>query len=78
MGLASLVYVLTPEAIIIGGGISASSRFFLPSTLKEIKQRVVEPSRVDLKLLPAKLGNRAGMLGAAKLVWDEIDRGRIN
>ena len=78
VGLASLVYVLTPEAIIIGGGISASSRFFLPSTLKEIKQRVVEPSRVDLKLLPAKLGNRAGMLGAAKLVWDEIDRGRIN
>ena len=71
-GLASLVYVLTPEAIIVGGGISASSRFFLPSTLEEIKQRVVEPSRVGLKLLPAKLGNRAGMLGAAKLVWEQI------
>jgi len=76
-GLASLIYILTPEAIIIGGGISASSRFFLPSTLEEIDRRVVEPSRIGLKLLPAKLGNRAGMLGAAKLVWDEIERGRI-
>lgn len=71
-GLASLIYVLTPEAIIIGGGISASSQFFLPSTLEEIEKRVVSPSRLDLKLLTAELGNKAGMLGASKLVWDRI------
>jgi glucokinase len=76
-GLASLVYVLTPEAIIIGGGISASCEFFLPSTLAEIKRRVVSPSRVGLQLLPAELGNQAGMLGAAKLIWHEIDEQRI-
>jgi glucokinase len=73
-GLASLVYVLTPEAIIIGGGISASCEFFLSSTLAEIKQRVVSPSRVGLQLLPAQLGNHAGMLGAAKLIWNEINQ----
>jgi glucokinase len=72
-GLASLVYVLTPEAIIIGGGISASCEFFLSSTLAEIKRRVVYPSRVGLQLLPAQLGNQAGMLGAAKLVWGAAD-----
>ena len=72
-GLASLVYVLTPEAIIIGGGISASYDFFAPSTLAEIKKRVVSPSRLCLRLLPAQLGNQAGMLGAAKLVWNEIE-----
>lgn len=70
VGLASLVYVLTPEAIIIGGGISASSQFFLPSTMEEIKKRVVSPSREGLQILSAELGNQAGMLGAAKLVWD--------
>ena len=74
-GLASLIYVLTPEAIIIGGGISASSQFFLPSTLEEIEKRVVSPSRPNLKLLTAELGNQAGMLGAAKLVWNEIEDG---
>ncbi|PSB09379.1 glucokinase [Pleurocapsa sp. CCALA 161] len=77
-GLASLVYVLTPEAIIIGGGIGASCKFFLPSTLAEIEQRVVSPSRVGLKLLPAQLGNQAGMLGAVKLIWNEITEQRIS
>jgi glucokinase len=76
-GLASLVYVLTPEAIVIGGGISASCEFFLSSTLAEIEQRVVSPSRIGLQLLPAQLGNQAGMLGAAKLIWNEIEEQRI-
>lgn len=69
-GVASLIYVLTPEAVIFGGGISASSEFFLPATLREIEKRVVSPSRPGLQLLTAELGNKAGMLGAAKLVWD--------
>ncbi|BAZ43362.1 ROK family protein [Chondrocystis sp. NIES-4102] len=68
-GIASLIYILTPEAVIIGGGISASAEFFLPATRSEIEQRVVSPSRPDLQLLVAQLGNDAGMLGAAKLVW---------
>ena len=76
-GLASLVYVLTPEAIIIGGGISASYNFFSPSTLREINKRVVSPSRIGLRLLPAQLGNKAGMLGAAKLVWNEIEAKKL-
>jgi glucokinase len=73
-GIASLIYILTPEAVIIGGGISASAEFFLSATVKEIEQRVVSPSRPGLQLLVAELGNNAGMLGAAKLVWDKQGR----
>ena len=76
-GLAGLIYVLTPEAIIIGGGISASAEFFLPSTLEEVEKRVVLPSRLGLQLLTAELGNQAGMLGAAKLVWNQIENGEL-
>jgi glucokinase len=71
-GLASLIYVLTPEAIVIGGGISASAEFFLPATLAEIEKRVLPSSRVDLQVLTAELGNRAGIVGAAKLAWQII------
>ena len=70
--------MLTPEAVIIGGGISASSEFFLPSTLKEIEKRVVSPSRQGLQLLTTELGNQAGMLGAAKLVWNQIEEKKFN
>jgi len=66
-GLASLIYVLTPEAIIIGGGVSASAKFFFPAAWAEIERRVLPSSRTGLQLLPATLGNQAGMAGAAKL-----------
>jgi len=71
-GLASLIYVLTPEAIIIGGGVSASAEFFFPSIHAEIECRVLPSSRTDLKILTAKLGNQAGIVGAAKLAWNKL------
>ncbi|MDJ1180916.1 ROK family protein [Roseofilum sp. BLCC_M91] len=69
-GLANLIYVLTPEAIILGGGISQSAAYFLPATLEEIEQRVLPTSREGLQVLVAELGNQAGMVGAAKLAWE--------
>ena len=73
-GLASLIYILTPEAIAIGGGVSASAEFFLPAARAEIDRRVLASSRVDLQLLPAQLGNQAGAIGAAKLAWEMVNR----
>ncbi len=72
IGLSSLIYVLTPQAIVIGGGISASAPFFLPSAWAEIERRVLPTSREGLQLLPAQLGNQAGMVGAAKLAWETL------
>jgi glucokinase len=70
IGLTTLIYVLNPEAIVIGGGISGSSAFFFDAALAEIDQRVSAPSREGVKLLKAELGNQAGMFGAAKLALD--------
>lgn len=75
-GLASLIYVLTPEAIIIGGGISASAPFFFPAAIAEIERRVLPSSREGLQILPAQLGNQAGMVGAAKLAWQHLASAR--
>lgn len=72
IGLTSLIYVLTPEAIVIGGGVSASSKFFFPAATVEIERRVLPSSRAGLQLLVAELGNSAGMVGAAKLAWQKI------
>ena len=69
-GLASLIYVLTPEAIVIGGGVSASAEFFFPAMQAEIKRRVLPSSRAGLQILTAELGNQAGIVGAAKLALD--------
>ncbi|MDX2096347.1 MAG: ROK family protein [Leptolyngbyaceae cyanobacterium bins.59] len=72
IGLTSLIYVLTPQAIVVGGGICASAEFFFPATLAEIERRVLPSSREGLQLLCAELGNQAGMVGAARLAWQLI------
>ncbi|RUT08255.1 glucokinase [Dulcicalothrix desertica PCC 7102] len=73
IGLTSLIYVLTPQAILIGGGVGASAKFFIPSAKAEIEKRVFITSRAGLEILPAELGNSAGMLGAAKLALTKIN-----
>ena len=72
IGLSSLIYVLTPDAIAIGGGVSKCADLFLPAAQAEIEQRVLPTSRKGLKVVAAELGNRAGCAGAAKLALDLI------
>ena len=66
-GLASLTYILSPDAILLGGGVAASFELFFSSLQRELWRRVLPSSREALQILPASLGNQAGMLGAAKL-----------
>lgn len=63
--VASLVNILDPEAVIIGGGIAAAGRaLFLPlqDVLDEVEWR---PGGAKVKLLSAQLGEWAGTYGAA-------------
>lgn len=71
-GLASLIYVLTPEAIILGGGISAGADLFLPTVWEELEKRVLPSSREGLQILVAELGNQAGVAGAARLALQKL------
>jgi glucokinase len=70
IGLTTMMYILTPEVAIVGGGISANAEYFLPAAIREIDRRVMEVSRPGFKLIRAELGNQAGMTGAAKLAWE--------
>ena len=71
-GLTSLIYLFTPELVLLGGGLSAACPFFLPAAQVEIEQRVLAVSREGLTIRPAALGNGAGALGAARLALDRI------
>ena len=72
IGLSSLMYVLTPELVLIGGGLSAASEHFLPAALAELEQRVQAESRAGLQLRRCALGNGAGRLGAARLALERL------
>ncbi len=73
IGLTTILYILTPEVAIVGGGISASAEYFLPAAEREINRRVMAVSHPGFKLIRAELGNQAGMTGAARLAWSMLD-----
>ena len=58
--------------VLLGGGLSAAFPFFAASLQQEVERRVLAPSRQDLVIAPASLGNGAGRLGAARLALQRL------
>ena len=72
VGISSLVYMFTPELVLVGGGISGAATHFLPYVRKEVAQRVQAMSRQGLRIDVCALGNGAGRLGAARLAIERL------
>lgn len=66
-GLTSLVNVLRPEVVVIGGGLAASHDLFIKEVEERVNRYAFGGERLPVRVVPAKLGNRAGMVGAALL-----------
>jgi fructokinase len=66
--LASVINLLDPDAIVLGGGLSLIPRLY--QRVPELWQRHVFSDAVDTRLLPAKHGDSSGVRGAAWL-WPD-------
>ena len=71
VGLGNAVNLLNPERIVIGGGVANAWPFFLPSLLRTLRAQAMEVSARTVRVVRARLGARAGIVGAAVLVWNE-------
>ena len=71
LGLANLVNLLNPDRIVIGGGIGNAWRWFAPTALSMVRAEAMEVHARAVRIVRAQLGNAAGVVGAAVLVWDE-------
>lgn len=67
--LSGLVNTLNPDKIVIGGGVSKAWQFLRPSVLSEVKARAFEIPASHVTIVRAKLGDRAGVLGAARIAY---------
>jgi glucokinase len=72
IGISSLLYLFTPELLLIGGGLSAATAYFLPALWQEVEARVLAVSREGLRIERCALGNGAGRLGAARLALERF------
>ena len=68
MGLVSVINLLNPEKVIIGGGVAAAGDLLLDPIRKTIKERAMVVAGNSVEIVPAELGNSAGVIGASMLV----------
>lgn len=67
-GLVSVVNLLNPERIIIGGGVAGAGDILFDPIRKVIKERAMKVAGSAVEIVPAKLGNNAGVIGASLLI----------
>lgn len=65
--MANLAVVADPSVIVIGGGVSKAGEILLGYIEKYFKEKAFFANK-DIKFVLAKLGNDAGICGAAKLI----------
>ncbi len=74
VALASLTNIFNPEVIVIGGGVIGAGDLLLEPARAELLRRALPPSRGLVKVVPARFGVEAGMIGAAALAFDGLAR----
>lgn len=73
IGLVSLVNLLNPERIVIGGGAIAAGELLLGPARTALLEQGLPSMRELAQIVPARFGADAGVLGAATLAFEELD-----
>jgi glucokinase len=73
-GITSLINVLDPETVIIGGGIAAAGEALFEPLARELEPVTWSLEDERVRVVPAQLGEFAGAIGAANQAIREGDR----
>ena len=72
VALASYVNIFNPEVIVIGGGVIGAGELLLGPARRQVAQRALPPSRDVVRIVAARFGVEAGMVGAAAYAMDGL------
>ncbi len=76
IGIANLIQLYNPEAIIVGGGIAQAGRMLFEPILRTVRSRALMVPASSCRILPAQLGDDAGIIGASVLAARGLARAR--
>src|SRR5450432_197329 len=65
--LCDIVWLLNPDRIVIGGGVANAGEYVFGPIRRVIEERTMKIFHEGLTIVPAALGNDAGMIGSAAL-----------
>ena len=65
IGIGNMITVISPDRVVIGGGIAAAGDLLLAEARAEIRRRVRTTAVDEVEIVTAELGTWAGAIGAA-------------
>jgi glucokinase len=68
--LAAIVWLLNPEKVVVGGGMSRAGDVLFVPLRKSLESQLDRPFLEGFELLPARFGPEAGVVGTALLAAD--------
>jgi glucokinase len=75
-GIANLINLLNPEMVIIGGGVAQAGGILLRIIRKAIRTYGLRINTKKVKIVLGELKSDAGVVGAAALAWQEMDKAK--
>lgn len=72
--IANVLNIFNPQVVIIGGGVIAAGELLLAPAREVVAERVLPFLRDSVQIVAARFGVEAGMVGAAALAYEELDR----
>ena len=72
VALANCINIFNPEVIVVGGGVMAAGELLLEPARAEGQSRALPPSRDLVRIVGARFGAEAGMIGAAAFAIDGL------
>lgn len=73
-GIANMINLLDPQVIILGGGLAAVSDLYIDSLRAAVLERAQPLSAAQVKVVVSRLGDKANLLGCARLAWDHAGK----
>jgi len=70
VALANIVWLLNPDSIVIGGGVAKAGDLLFEPIRTTIRSVTMPTFYENLKIVPAALGNDAGVIGCAAIALD--------
>jgi glucokinase len=70
--IGSLVNILNPEVVVLGGGFSQARDLFLEPALESMREEALPPGRDLVRVVPALLGPDAGLVGAGFVGFETL------
>jgi glucokinase len=65
IGLVNLIHIFNPALLVIGGGVAQAGPLLFEPVQRIVNERAMEVQRRAVRIVPAELGEDAGLLGAA-------------